>query len=148
MRVFIKLFALVNAFGNQTKDVNDAQWPLMIISDLFDLFNIIASSFHLLVSKLFLNKVHCDIHGPGHLGVKKCMMQSHIAMGPLSTFGTLFCSWETTCMNFLNLSCNFWIRYVSTGEEPMSHGQEGHHGYLHALGLCGDMMKSLDYVVI
>ena len=45
-------------------------------------------------------------------------------------------------MNFLNLSCNFWIRYVSTGEEPMSHGQEGHHGYLQALGLGGDVVKS------
>ena len=80
LRVFIKLFALVNAFGNQTKDVNDAQWPLMIISDLFDLFilfHVVCSiyiipccMFHLLVSKLLLNKVHCDIHGPGHLEVK------------------------------------------------------------------------------
>ena len=24
----------------------------------------------------------------------------------------------------------------------MSHGQEGHHGYLHALRLCGDIVKS------
>ena len=51
--------------------------------------------------------------------------------------GTLFYFWDTTCLNILNLSCNFWIRYVSAGEEAMSHGQEGHHGYLQALGLCG-----------
>ena len=76
---------LVN--GNQMKDV------------ISELFNITSSSSNLLVYKLLLNEVHCDIHGPGHLGVRYCMMQSHYeVMKRFSTIGTLFYFWDTVLL--------------------------------------------------